>query len=87
MTNFSSNLSGFSDAPLGSSDHFLVKPHISLVLVTEQPTWLEIWLFAQAVGVSGDFDLLSHKRIGPPSPQHLILIPHGNTFTTAYFYK
>ena len=45
-TTFPSNLSCSYPAPLGSSHQFIVKAHISLAILKEQPQLCTIWLFA-----------------------------------------
>ena len=48
LTNFPENICCFSSAPIGSSDHVLVKVDISLAVIRETPQRRRVWHFTQA---------------------------------------
>ena len=48
LTNFPENICCSSSAPIGSSDHVLVKVDISLAIIGETPHRRQVWHFTQA---------------------------------------
>ncbi len=48
LTNFPDNICCSSSAPIGSSDHTLVKVDISLAVISEPPQCRRVWHFTQA---------------------------------------
>ena len=48
MTNFPANVSYSSSAPIGSSEHMLVRVNISLAILRELPQCQWVWHFTQA---------------------------------------
>ena len=48
LTNFPENICHSSSAPIGSTDHMLVKVDISLAVIREPPQHRQVWHFTQA---------------------------------------
>ena len=48
LTNFPENICCSSSAPIGSSDHVLIKVDISLAIIREPPHRCRVWHFTQA---------------------------------------